>query len=1023
MRNLKKFLALVLAMMMTLSLMVTVNAATTYPDQDKAEPKFNEAIDVLSGVGVIKGDDKGNFNPTDNITRAEAAAIMYRIVTGDVDDDRDGLHTGVVNFTDVKDGDWFAGYVGFCADRGIIKGDGDGMFRPHANVTGYEMLAMLLRAVGYGQKNEFTGSGWQIPVGSRATALGILENVNTTIYGGNLRGAARRDVVADLTFQTITKAHQVTMSSLGDYNEYTSLVSNIKNPTLGEKVFKLACMTGIIVGNQSTGETVTKLGVGLTFDKSANGIEGITATSVSYVYATDTATDLDTVKGTNATLSFKTTTGLDKFGHKVDVWYKAGTNDPSKNLTVGTGATVGVNKVEIADVYGTVYCVRDLAGHTAVVCSETLANDENDLSDVDAATDGEYLGGLIKDAGFTYGVGSKVWKNDKFEAMVAGDEVEVKATTSVVDSSTQNVYLAISNGTANDDGDYPLDMVIALDVYVEDVKEVNNYPVAPAAKTFKGGITNTAIDRSGKAGVATNLLVYGHDAIKVGQPVVTNKITGTVTGTTTYWGVDPLTETKTGVVKGKASDGTLTLDDGTKLEKSPLFDMTTTTYNSKNNDTILIGSSKTFLLDENGAYVGIEETAGFYLYGTYAYWTQASYDKVTYTLQGVTLDGQKKDVPITASEYNDLIKDSGIRYLDSGAENRVFVNNGGASTNGDYFRGSLFYVSADGDLYSAQSPSAGALPQPEKVTTGTITQFGTTNARTTVKELGLHTEYTLAAGAWTVKTAGKANTFKADSKEIARTNSAVDTDAGQDDFLMDNTQFHVFTGWGQTLEVKTYTGLKELMGSALSVEAYGVYVAGGIDTEDQSSTNKGVSHVVIEGDISKWVGTSTFLYNHKNTDASTILDKNGNFQLDLRVAGEKDETPYLVGSIINKSGTNTTAGKALEANVFYYFSEEDGVYGLVADAMDGNGWGYHYTSKLTPAGTVSGYISDGTTRLYAKDAKVIDLTKRGITDYDSLRRAVDTDAAGTGTNTVKVDVLLTEPGGDTAAVIYVYSAT
>ena len=63
MRNLKKFLALVLAMMMTLSLMVTVNAKESYPDLDKADEAFVEAIDVLSGVGVIRGDETGNYNP------------------------------------------------------------------------------------------------------------------------------------------------------------------------------------------------------------------------------------------------------------------------------------------------------------------------------------------------------------------------------------------------------------------------------------------------------------------------------------------------------------------------------------------------------------------------------------------------------------------------------------------------------------------------------------------------------------------------------------------------------------------------------------------------------------------------------------------------------------------------------------------------------------------------------------------------------------------------------------------------
>ena len=81
MRNLKKFLALVLAMMMTLSLMVTVNAATPtdFSDGDKITDAYKEAVDVLSALKVVKGDDRG-FRPGETITRAEVSAILYRIV-------------------------------------------------------------------------------------------------------------------------------------------------------------------------------------------------------------------------------------------------------------------------------------------------------------------------------------------------------------------------------------------------------------------------------------------------------------------------------------------------------------------------------------------------------------------------------------------------------------------------------------------------------------------------------------------------------------------------------------------------------------------------------------------------------------------------------------------------------------------------------------------------------------------------------------------------------------------------------
>ena len=56
MRNLKKFLALVLAMMMTLSLMVTVNAKNVeFEDGESVNEAFIDDLTVLAGMGVIRG--------------------------------------------------------------------------------------------------------------------------------------------------------------------------------------------------------------------------------------------------------------------------------------------------------------------------------------------------------------------------------------------------------------------------------------------------------------------------------------------------------------------------------------------------------------------------------------------------------------------------------------------------------------------------------------------------------------------------------------------------------------------------------------------------------------------------------------------------------------------------------------------------------------------------------------------------------------------------------------------------------
>ena len=86
----KKLLAMVLALVMTLSLAVSANAA--FKDADKVSDTYEEAVAVLNGMGVFKGYEDGSFQPQGNITRAEVAAIVYRVYTADGKDAKASLY-------------------------------------------------------------------------------------------------------------------------------------------------------------------------------------------------------------------------------------------------------------------------------------------------------------------------------------------------------------------------------------------------------------------------------------------------------------------------------------------------------------------------------------------------------------------------------------------------------------------------------------------------------------------------------------------------------------------------------------------------------------------------------------------------------------------------------------------------------------------------------------------------------------------------------------------------------------------
>lgn len=174
MKNFKKVLALVLVLATLLGL-ATMASATEYKDADKIAADYDEAVKVLDLIETMQGYPNGEFRPTANITREEAAKLIA--IFDNKDADISTYYTSINPFADEK-GRWGESYVGYGYRAGIIAGMNATTFAPTANVTGTQFLKMALVTLGYDQEAEgFVGSSWAVNVLALARKLDLIDGL------------------------------------------------------------------------------------------------------------------------------------------------------------------------------------------------------------------------------------------------------------------------------------------------------------------------------------------------------------------------------------------------------------------------------------------------------------------------------------------------------------------------------------------------------------------------------------------------------------------------------------------------------------------------------------------------------------------------------------------------------------------------------------------------------------------------------------------------------------------------------
>ena len=192
MSNLKKILAIVLAVTMVMALGITAGAADAFPDVKAGDPHAR-AINLLASLEVLKGFEDGTYQPDGTYTREQFAKILYVLMHGK--DDNAAMYTGTSPFPDVEADRWSAGYITWAKNSNIINGREDGLFWPTDIVTYAEAAKMFVIAMGY------DSTVYTFPYGfiDKAQTLKLFDD----IAGMTANGPAKRGTIAQMAFNCL----------------------------------------------------------------------------------------------------------------------------------------------------------------------------------------------------------------------------------------------------------------------------------------------------------------------------------------------------------------------------------------------------------------------------------------------------------------------------------------------------------------------------------------------------------------------------------------------------------------------------------------------------------------------------------------------------------------------------------------------------------------------------------------------------------------------------------------------------
>lgn len=217
----KKFLALVLSVLMIVSAVSVVSAF----DDVAATNRYADAIEDLVDKGIITGFSATEFKPDESVTRWQMALMMVKAYTGVIDNAK--WEAGLEVFSDIKSNHYPAA-IAKAAGAGIINGRGDGIFDPDSKIMYQDALVMAVRALGYEDKNDDGVVTTKYPDGylAKASDLGLTSNVAVSSPTAFLTRAETAQIINNMIYTEFEVAKYDRTTKTWTYEMHTFAEDN-----------------------------------------------------------------------------------------------------------------------------------------------------------------------------------------------------------------------------------------------------------------------------------------------------------------------------------------------------------------------------------------------------------------------------------------------------------------------------------------------------------------------------------------------------------------------------------------------------------------------------------------------------------------------------------------------------------------------------------------------------------------------------------------------------------------------------